>query len=158
MSPFITAQNLDTYNFPSPWVGNFFSFLKSKFKKAKLKIKTPPPDMVKLAKRVRNSVDLGEIFRPRKPSLMPSICNIPDYQHDCIVLNVPPTLEALNGSSEKNISVSKRRKRSIILKSMGGSFRDEMLRVAPEPKEGGYVDMKRRKIEDKKNLGVKPKR
>jgi hypothetical protein len=114
--------------------------------------------MVKLVKRVRNSVDLGSIFRPRKPSLIPSIAHIKDFENDCVVMDIPPTLDALNGSSEKIISLAKKRKRSIILKSMGGNFQDEILRVAAEPKEGGYCDIKRRKIEDKKNLGVKPKR
>jgi hypothetical protein len=158
MSPFIKTQNLDTYNNPSARDGNLFIPSPNPKSKVKLKIQMPPPDPVKLAKRVRHSVDLGSIFRPRKPSLIPSIANIPDIQDDCVVLDILPTLEAQIASSEKNVLISKKRKRSIIFKSMGGNFQDEILRVAVESKEGGYCDKKRRKIEDKKNLGVKPKR
>lgn len=158
MSPFITTQNLDTYNNPSAHNGNLFIPSPNPKSKAKLKIQTPPPDPVKLAKRVRHSVDLESIFRPRKPSLIPSIANIPDFQHDCVVQDILPILEAQNASSEKNILISKKRKRSIIFKSMGGNFQHEILRIGADSKEGGYCDMKRRKIEDKKNLGVKPKR
>jgi hypothetical protein len=158
MSPFIKTQNLDTYNNPSARDGNLFIPSPNPKSKVKLKIQTPPPDPIKLAKRVRHSVDLGSIFRPRKPSLIPSIANIPDFQHDYVALDILPTPEAQNASSEKTILISKKRRRSIILNNMGGSFQDEILRVAADPKEGGYCDKKRRKIEDKKNLGVKPKR